>query len=132
MRKTASRMHVCCSTIHIDRRLILLHQVMCISDLDPHESLHASMRMRLDARKPIASQDIVKRAIGVVGGRLSYLSKISKAREMEEQAQHMLDVEKGWLLSQIGLIPDCDDDVMDEVSICMTKYNVTYSLTIVC
>lgn len=34
---------------------------------------------------------------------------------MEEMAEHMLRVEKGWLLSQIGLIPDCDDDVMDEV-----------------
>ena len=46
-------------------------------------------------------------------------------------AKHMLQVEQGWLLSQIGkaylafvmpvlteckgLIPDCDDDVMDEV-----------------
>lgn len=35
---------------------------------------------------------------------------------MEEMAGHMLHVEKGWLLSQIGLIPDHDDDVMDEVS----------------
>ena len=26
----------------------------------------------------------------------------------------MLTVEKAWLLSQIGLIPNCDDDVMDE------------------
>jgi hypothetical protein len=30
-------------------------------------------------------------------------------------ANHLLGIEKGWLLSQIGLIPDCDDDVMDEV-----------------
>jgi len=29
-------------------------------------------------------------------------------------ARQMLAVEKGWLLSQIGLIQDCDDDVMDE------------------
>jgi hypothetical protein len=30
-------------------------------------------------------------------------------------AHHILAVEKGWLLSRIGLIQDCDDDVMDEV-----------------
>ena len=30
-------------------------------------------------------------------------------------ARHLMTVEKGWLLSQIGLIQDCDDDVMDEV-----------------
>jgi hypothetical protein len=51
---------------------------------------------------------------------------------MESMAKHMLAVEKGWILSRIGkpcssvlkifpltvpegLIPDCDDDVMDEV-----------------
>ena len=50
---------------------------------------------------------------------------------MIAMAKHMLQVEQGWLLSQIGepylafvmpvlieckgLIPDCDDDVMDEV-----------------
>ena len=36
---------------------------------------------------------------------------------MGEMARHMLSVEKAWLLSQIGLIPDCDDDVMDEVRV---------------
>jgi hypothetical protein len=34
---------------------------------------------------------------------------------MVEMARHMLVVEKGWLLGRIGLIQDCDDDVMDEV-----------------
>jgi len=33
---------------------------------------------------------------------------------MVNTAKKLLSVEKGWLLSQIGLIPDCDDDVMDE------------------
>lgn len=35
---------------------------------------------------------------------------------MVKAAKKMLQREKGWLLGQIGLIPDCDDDVMDEVS----------------
>lgn len=30
-------------------------------------------------------------------------------------ADHLLNVEKANLLSRIGLIEDCDDDVMDEV-----------------
>ncbi|EIN06689.1 hypothetical protein PUNSTDRAFT_136530 [Punctularia strigosozonata HHB-11173 SS5] len=97
MRKTASRMHV-----------------MYIPDLSNHEAFHAARRMRLDARRSSVSDEEVRRVIGLVGGRLAYLSKVAKARDMEEYAQHMLDVEKGWLLSQIGLIPDCDDDVMDE------------------
>jgi hypothetical protein len=34
---------------------------------------------------------------------------------MVEMARQMMAVEKGWLLGRIGLIQDCDDDVMDEV-----------------
>ena len=40
--------------------------------------------------------------------------KATKAKDMIEHAKHLLAVEKAWLLSQIGLISDCDDDVMDE------------------
>jgi hypothetical protein len=33
---------------------------------------------------------------------------------MVECAKQMMQDEKEWLLSQIGLIKDCDDDVLDE------------------
>jgi len=39
---------------------------------------------------------------------------------MVDLARHMLAVEKGWLLGRIGLIRDCDDDVMDEVRFATT------------
>lgn len=58
----------------------------------------------------------MKEVISIVGGRLSYLGKVAKAKDMKEHAEHLLAVEKAWLRSQIGLIEDCDDDVMDEVS----------------
>ena len=58
--------------------------------------------------------DVFKEVVRLVGGRLTYLGKVAKAPDMIKHAEHMLAVEKAWLLSQIGLIPDCDDDVMDE------------------
>ena len=58
-----------------------------------------------------------KKVIGNVGGRLSYLTKVAKSPNMLGHAQHLLQVEKAWLTSQIGLIPDHDDDVMDEVGV---------------
>lgn len=64
--------------------------------------------------RPTDKQSIIE-AVSTVGGRLLYLNRVSKAQNMLEMAHHMLSVEKAWLLSQIGLIPDCDDDVMDEV-----------------
>ncbi|KAG6861119.1 hypothetical protein C0995_003848 [Termitomyces sp. Mi166 len=92
--------------------------VLSIYDLDTTESLHAVNRMRMSSRHPSTTPEQLKEAVSLVGGRLSYLSKVAKAKHMVEMAEHLKGVEKGWLLSQIGfckgLIPDCDDDVMDE------------------
>lgn len=83
-------------------------------DLNTKEALQASVRMRINARRRVEDPDTFREAISIVGGRLAYLNRVSKSRDMLELANHMLRVEKAWLLSQIGLIADCDDDVMDE------------------
>lgn len=89
--------------------------VLTIYDLSNNEARAACIRMRLNTNLPQVAPKTLDHVISLVGGRLSYLNRVSRARDMEEMAEHMLHVEKGWLLSQIGLIPDCDDDVMDEV-----------------
>ncbi|KAJ7496937.1 hypothetical protein FB451DRAFT_208088 [Mycena latifolia] len=97
MRKTASRMHV-----------------LSIYDLGNKEALHAATRMHMSMKRKNIPQSTVEEAVSIVGGRLSYLNKVAKSKDMVEMAKHLLAVEKAWLRSQIGLIPDCDDDVMDE------------------
>ncbi|KAH9942198.1 uncharacterized protein BXZ73DRAFT_97617 [Epithele typhae] len=97
MRKNASRMHV-----------------VSVYDLSTKDAFTAAVRMRMNSNRPKATSSAFREAVGLVGGRLTYLSKVTKAADMAHHARHMLAVEKGWLLSQIGLIPDCDDDVMDE------------------
>ncbi|PPQ64938.1 hypothetical protein CVT26_015658 [Gymnopilus dilepis] len=88
--------------------------VISIYDLNTQESLQAASRMRRAANRPPADPEDLKTAVSFVGGRLAYLNKVSKAKDMVGMARHLLEVEKAWLLSQIGLIADCDDDVMDE------------------
>ncbi|KAF8070744.1 hypothetical protein FPV67DRAFT_1414129 [Lyophyllum atratum] len=97
MRKTASRMHV-----------------LSICDLDTKGSLHAATRMRMSSRREAATPDEIREAVTLIGGRLSYLNRVAKSKDMVAMANHLKSVEQAWLLSQIGLIPDCDDDVMDE------------------
>ncbi|KAJ3986617.1 hypothetical protein F5890DRAFT_1502567 [Lentinula detonsa] len=99
MRKVASRMHV-----------------FSISDLDTREALHACTRMRANVKKQIEhhDHDQIKEAVSIVGGRLSYLNKVATSVDALEMSNSLLEIEKAWLLSQIGLIQDCDDDVMDE------------------
>ncbi|KAF9031203.1 hypothetical protein BDZ89DRAFT_1091397 [Hymenopellis radicata] len=87
--------------------------VLSIYDLDAKEARHACTRMRMNLNHKTAPDDI-QSIVQLVGGRLSYLNKVARNKDALEMAKHLLDVEKAWLLSQIGLIVDCDDDVMDE------------------
>ncbi|KAG9221165.1 hypothetical protein CCMSSC00406_0007339 [Pleurotus cornucopiae] len=59
-------------------------------------------------------RDVFSEIVAKVGGRLGYLNKVARHKDMHEMADHLLSVEKASLLSQIGLIADHDDDVMDE------------------
>lgn len=97
MRKSATRMHV-----------------VSIGDLSFEQARHALTRMRMNRRKSQVDQETIDQVVSLVGGRMSFLSKMSRAENLLKSAQEVADWEKAWLLSQIGLIPDCDDDVMDE------------------
>ncbi|KAK2463130.1 hypothetical protein APHAL10511_004785 [Amanita phalloides] len=99
---------------HVMRRNSSRMTVMSISDLNEKEALQAVSQLRSRLQYEPASEKEIKKVVSLVGGRLSYLDQVSRAQDMVVKAKHLVAVEKGWLLSQIGLIPDCDDDVMDE------------------
>jgi hypothetical protein len=90
-------------------------QVLDVFDLTPDEAKGVCKQLRHHTSLPIPTEETLTQTLSMSGGRLAYLNRISKARDMVKMARHMLAVEKGWLLSRIGLIQDCDDDVMDEV-----------------
>ena len=91
--------------------------VFSVYDLDNREAVQASINMRRSSGREKERIETVREAVSIVGGRLSYLSRVSKARNMLEMADHLKTVEKGWLLSRIGLIRDYDDDVVDEARV---------------
>ncbi|KAF7297999.1 hypothetical protein HMN09_01020800 [Mycena chlorophos] len=101
MRKTASRMHV-----------------LSIYDLNDTEALYAATRMYMSVKKANIPQSVVQEAVGIVGGRLSYLNKVARSSNMVEMAQHLLTVEKGMVAESnrcaLFGFAYCDDDVMDE------------------
>ncbi|KAF5348711.1 hypothetical protein D9758_006775 [Tetrapyrgos nigripes] len=99
---------------HVMRRTASKMLVLSIYDLDNNAALHACGRMRKGFRNRAGDPEEIKKVVSIVGGRLSYLYKVASARDACQMADNMLKVEKEWLLSQIGLIVDCDDDVMDE------------------
>ena len=50
-----------------------------------------------------------------VGGRMSYLSKVAKSRDMLKTADDICQTEKTWVLNQCWILgAEMDDDVMDQ------------------
>ncbi|EPT02565.1 hypothetical protein FOMPIDRAFT_1015321 [Fomitopsis schrenkii] len=96
MRKSASRM-----------------QVVTVSDLTFKDALRASAQMRLNAKIPTEPDDLHD-AVSIVGGRLSYLAKISKQADMRAHAQHMLVTEKARRQSTGRHSTDTDHKQMEE------------------
>ncbi|GAA5854105.1 hypothetical protein JCM5353_003084, partial [Sporobolomyces roseus] len=105
LRQSATRMHT-----------------LSIRDLTPHEThtFLSGTHERLFPSAPPITADQSLKIWDMVGGRLSFLSKVVKSHNLEESARDLVSEYKEWLHSRVGLIPDLDDDVMDEqkVSYC--------------
>ncbi|WVQ67251.1 uncharacterized protein L199_005446 [Kwoniella botswanensis] len=95
-------------------------RILSVYDLSASESLKALRHLRAQAltnrglQRDVEEDDVLKRVYELVGGRTSYLARVARADDMLEEAEQMIEGEKQWLLSKIGLIPEHDDDVMDE------------------
>ncbi|KAG2116311.1 hypothetical protein BD769DRAFT_1485904 [Suillus cothurnatus] len=85
------------------RKAATLMEVRSVQDLDCEMSKRTLLCRRPDAEN-------VDNVVHVVGGRQSYLNKVSRAEEMLQAAEDLLRLEKAWLESCLGLIPDCDND----------------------
>ncbi|BGP12438.1 hypothetical protein JCM10213_006996 [Rhodosporidiobolus nylandii] len=100
---------------HLKKSATRMH-TLSIRDLTPSEThtyLSGTHARYFPGAAPVSRVDSLK-IWDLIGGRLSYLSKVVGREDMQEAAQEMVDEEKEWLHSRLGLIPDHDDDVMDE------------------
>ncbi|KAG8891137.1 hypothetical protein FRB99_003841, partial [Tulasnella sp. 403] len=105
LRKIANRMHV-----------------ISVADLTMADSLAALRKLREQFHQMPQDDSVLQEILQVCGGRLSYLNHLAHRKDIAKAAQRLLNTEKGWLLSEVGLIPDCDDDVMDEQKVCASTW----------
>ncbi|KAK4683814.1 hypothetical protein P7C73_g6405, partial [Tremellales sp. Uapishka_1] len=98
-------------------------RILSVYDLSATESLRALKHLRKQAlgrrarqgeEVRVEDESVLKRVYELIGGRTSYLARAARAEDMLAEAEYMIQSEKAWLLSKIGLIPEMDDDVMDE------------------
>lgn len=89
-------------------------ELISITDLPKVEALAAfkNYRQRLYGTPP--PDEDMETVWHAAGGRLTLLAKIAKSADMLSQTQALLRQEKTWVLNQSALIPDFDDDVLDD------------------
>ncbi|POV95723.1 hypothetical protein PSTT_16092 [Puccinia striiformis] len=90
--------------------------VLTVKDLTKQEAMRAmrTERKKLWGESRVMNDPEIESIWRLVGGRISHLRECMKHKDMIRAAELIIEREKQWLLSQIGLIVDCDDDVMDE------------------
>ena len=100
-------------------------KILSVNDLQRDDAIRAMKRIRKSVYTPDFPDPLVRdlpdngesvydEVYRLIGGRMSHISHVAKEIDLLGSAQSLVKVEKAWLLSQIGLIPDMDDDVMDE------------------
>ncbi|PHH89643.1 hypothetical protein CDD83_5603 [Cordyceps sp. RAO-2017] len=97
------------------KQLATRMEVLPVTDLPKQQAVSAlrKYRLRYFGERPDDARlhDVYDR----VGGRLSFLNRVAKSRDMLATCDHIVDTEKKWLLNQCWILgADMDDDVMDQ------------------
>lgn len=89
--------------------------VIRILDLTKHKSIEALRNYRVRYRGEDPDPSILEQVYEQVGGRMSFLSRVAKSRDMLQTAKDINEMEKTWVLNQCWILgSDMDDDVMDQ------------------
>lgn len=89
--------------------------VMPIMDLSKARAMQALKNYRVRYRNDDPSPSVLEQVYDKVGGRISYLSRVAKSRDMLATCDEICRLEKTWFLNQCWILgAEMDDDVMDQ------------------
>lgn len=97
-------------------------QVLSVSDLTRSDSVSSLRKLRYSLRGEAEPDSVLEQVVDICGGRLSHMNHLAHSSDLLSAARRLMENERAWLLSEIGLIPDCDDDVMDEQKVCASSW----------
>lgn len=97
------------------KQLATRMEVTAIGDLPRDQALAALAKYRTKYFNEEPSPDILSSVYEKVGGRLTFLNRAAKSKDMLKTCDHIMEVEKRWFLNQCWILgAEMDDDVMDQ------------------
>ncbi|KNG86494.1 hypothetical protein ANOM_005135 [Aspergillus nomiae NRRL 13137] len=90
-------------------------EVIPVSDLPKQRAMDALRRYRKQYFGEELSNEVLEEIYNKVGGRLSFLNRVAKAKDYMKLCDGICEAEKRWFLNKCWILgPEMDDDVMDE------------------
>lgn len=99
-------------------------EVTSVTDLPKTQALSALAKYRAKYYREVPTSEILAEVYSRVGGRLTYLNRVAKSKDMIKTCDEIIDVERRWFLNQCWILGlDMDDDVMDQqkYAVCPTS-----------
>jgi hypothetical protein len=89
--------------------------VLAVTDLPKSQAINALRKYRMRYFKEIPSHKELEDVYDQIGGRLSFLNRVAKSRDMLNTCEKIKETEKKWFLNQCWILgSEMDDDVMDQ------------------
>ncbi|KAJ3506759.1 hypothetical protein NM208_g16038 [Fusarium decemcellulare] len=109
------------------KQLATRMEVLAVTDLPKQQAISALQRYRQRYWKENLDNSMLEEIYERVGGRLSFLNRVAKSRDMLGTCERIKEIEKKWFLNQCWILgPEMDDDVMDQqkwaaAAMCLAK-----------
>ncbi|MCJ1336576.1 hypothetical protein MMC09_001853 [Bachmanniomyces sp. S44760] len=103
------------------KQLATRMEVLPISDLPKEQAIGAlkHYRSRYFKGEQAPSPQILENIYNKVGGRLTFLNRVAKSKDMVKTCSEICEREKTWLLNKCWILgEEMDDDVMDQQKYC--------------
>lgn len=89
--------------------------IIPILDLSKPKAISALRNYRVKYRQESPDTKILEQVYDMVGGRLSFLSRVAKSQDMLRTCTEICRMEKTWFLNKCWILGmEMDDDVMDQ------------------
>ena len=107
------------------KKLATRMEVTSITDLPKSQAIAALSRYRQKYFQETPSSKILSEVYERVGGRLTFLNRVAKSKDLLETCNQIIATERRWFLNQCWILgSEMDDDVMDQ-----QKYAVRFPLS---
>ncbi|KAJ2905010.1 hypothetical protein MKZ38_006666 [Zalerion maritima] len=97
------------------KQLAARMEVTSVGDLQKEQAISALQKYRLRYFQERLPYDDLEEVYDRVGGRLTFLNRVAKSKEMLRTCDEIKEVEKQWFLNNCWILgQEMDDDVMDQ------------------